>query len=326
MATGLAVVAAAVARLCRRPALGHATWLLVLLKLITPPLVVIPIALPEPAKEDEPVALVELSPLPAEREVPAVAPDQAQRPPAEEPLPAVAANVVEVADPFVAGRDWRDLQPVPQNADGLPAEALAASGVDEVAWRGLVGGVWLAGSAIWFLIALTRIGRFHRLLRASQPGPTGLQQETNGLALQMGLRDCPGIWLIPGVLSPLLWAVYGCPRLLFPVGLLQRVNDVQRRTLLAHELAHYRRRDHWVRCLEFLRWGCIGGSRWPGGRAGNCGGGGRMLRRLGDLDAAGRCQGVCERPGGNARFSGRCVPRCRRWPAAWDRSTCCEGE
>ena len=39
LATGLALLAATVARLCRRPALVHALWLLVLLKLITPPLV-----------------------------------------------------------------------------------------------------------------------------------------------------------------------------------------------------------------------------------------------------------------------------------------------
>ena len=52
LATGLAVLAAAVERLGRRPALGHALWLLVLIKLITPPLVGLPVpwpAAPRPA-------------------------------------------------------------------------------------------------------------------------------------------------------------------------------------------------------------------------------------------------------------------------------------
>src|SRR2546423_9055819 len=43
----LAVVAAGIGRLCRRPALTHALWLLVLIKLITPPLVTLPMPWPE---------------------------------------------------------------------------------------------------------------------------------------------------------------------------------------------------------------------------------------------------------------------------------------
>src|SRR5580704_4844110 len=44
-ATVLAVVATCLARACRRPAVTHSLWLLVMVKLITPPLV--PIALPD---------------------------------------------------------------------------------------------------------------------------------------------------------------------------------------------------------------------------------------------------------------------------------------
>src|SRR4051794_22887480 len=42
----LALVAALVARFARRPALAHGLWLLVLLKLLTPPLLPVPIPLP----------------------------------------------------------------------------------------------------------------------------------------------------------------------------------------------------------------------------------------------------------------------------------------
>src|SRR5207253_11039399 len=59
-------------------------------------------------------------------------------------------------------------------------------------------------------------------------------------------------WLVPGAVSPMLWAIGRFPRLLFPAKLLERLNDEQRATLLAHELAHYRRRDHWVRLVELL--------------------------------------------------------------------------
>src|SRR5437763_15667868 len=46
MATALAVLAALVARVYRRPALSHFLWLLVLLKLVTPPLLPVRVHLP----------------------------------------------------------------------------------------------------------------------------------------------------------------------------------------------------------------------------------------------------------------------------------------
>src|SRR5438046_913360 len=55
-ATALALVAAALGRIARRPALAHALWLLVLLKLLTPPLVWLPLPgrpAPEPGPPPE---------------------------------------------------------------------------------------------------------------------------------------------------------------------------------------------------------------------------------------------------------------------------------
>ena len=55
-ATALALVAAGAGRGCRRPALGHALWLLVLLKLVTPPRVRVPIPWPASAQATTDVA------------------------------------------------------------------------------------------------------------------------------------------------------------------------------------------------------------------------------------------------------------------------------
>src|SRR5262245_66444680 len=52
VASLLALVAFGVGKVCRRPALVHSLWLLVLLKLVTPPLFWLPVAwpaTPEPA-------------------------------------------------------------------------------------------------------------------------------------------------------------------------------------------------------------------------------------------------------------------------------------
>jgi hypothetical protein len=53
----------------------------------------------------------------------------------------------------------------------------------------------------------------------------------------------------------MLWSLGGRPRLLLPTALWNRLDDDQRRTLLAHELAHLRRGDPWVRGVELLATG-----------------------------------------------------------------------
>ena len=53
MATALALCAVVVGRLWKKPALNHALWLLVLLKLVTPPLVPVTVVLPAAAAAPE---------------------------------------------------------------------------------------------------------------------------------------------------------------------------------------------------------------------------------------------------------------------------------
>src|SRR5438105_2422304 len=71
MATVLALIAATVSSLGRRPALAHALWLLVLLKLVTPPLVLLPLNI-----EVNPEARVEA--VPREAAVQEIQPEQKQ--------------------------------------------------------------------------------------------------------------------------------------------------------------------------------------------------------------------------------------------------------
>jgi probable HAF family extracellular repeat protein len=56
--------------------------------------------------------------------------------------------------------------------------------------------------------------------------------------------------MLPGVHSPLLWVLLGPARLLLPAELWANLDQDRRAALLAHELAHLRRGDHWVRLLE----------------------------------------------------------------------------
>ena len=58
--------------------------------------------------------------------------------------------------------------------------------------------------------------------------------------------------MLPGPIGPMLWPGLGSPSILLPATLWPTLPFSQRQALLLHELAHCKRRDHWVRLLELL--------------------------------------------------------------------------
>jgi beta-lactamase regulating signal transducer with metallopeptidase domain len=249
MAGVIALAAFTLSRLCRRPALTHALWLLVLLKLVTPPLVRVPISWPEPSPVENAATFVRWS-------EPVV--------PLSEPAPVGLAKVeANLPD---AARPEEDIDPVGDDVFLKPEPALAPAAQDPVcrvvgngpgadnpfSWFPLVILAWALGTVLWLALAALRLGRFQSVLAHAGPAPEELQAEADMLARRLGMARAPGVWLVPGVLSPMLWAMGRWPRLLLPGELLERLGDEQRQALLVHELAHLRRRDHWIRWLELV--------------------------------------------------------------------------
>jgi beta-lactamase regulating signal transducer with metallopeptidase domain len=233
----LAVMAAVISQVCRRPALTHSLWLLVLVKLLTPPVVNVPV--PWPSAHEAPandsgnsvsgahsLALAEL---------------------------AVVEEAVQVAEtPPEAALPDSSLPTVPVEAEiGTPSSApitdLSGTPVD---WRIIVASVWVAGSVYWLAWTGWHVIRFQRLLRFARQGSPELQNQLRELSGRLGLKHCPALWLVPGAVSPMIWGLGRTPRLLFPAQLLARLDPEQRAALLIHELAHLKRRDHWVRLVE----------------------------------------------------------------------------
>jgi len=233
MATVLAMFVAVVVRFARRPALSHALWLLVLLRLVMPPIWNVPIRIPsldeQPGGSGTSFVAAGFSPRESlSRGLKPAATENGTRPADLEDEDAVVENDVEI-------------QSVPPPTIRHPRFEIR----NGIAFLSLIGSLaWFAGTAV-------AVRRFNRLLRFAQPAPAALQQEVRYLADRLGLANAPRLWLIPGAVSPMLWAV-GRARLLFPAELLGRLDATQRSTLFAHELAHYRRRDHWLRWLELL--------------------------------------------------------------------------
>src|SRR5262249_23252186 len=112
--------------------------------------------------------------------------------------------------------------------------------------------LWLAGSLFWLALVTHRSWRFSRLLRQAEQAPAWLRSEARALARQLRLRRLPELLVIEGRLSPMLWAVPWGAWVVLPAPLLRTASRPQIVALLAHELAHFRRGDHFCRWFELL--------------------------------------------------------------------------
>jgi len=180
----------------KRPMIAHLLWLLVLVKLVTPPLLSLPLL------------------------------------PAPEVLPVVMA-AAPVNEPVMVV----DTAPV-----AAPIETTS-----------ILLGAWLLGSVIVLLWSSARIIRFHRLLTlASQPAPRDMRDRAAKLARQLGLKKTPSIHVTSARVTPMVWWLGGKVRIFIPADMPRELGPGKMRWILAHELAHVRRGDHYVRWLEWL--------------------------------------------------------------------------
>jgi beta-lactamase regulating signal transducer with metallopeptidase domain len=240
-ATVLAVVAFAITRFWRAPAVAHVLWLVVLAKFITPPLIAVPI----PSADWI-----------AARGLPSAAPAPVTEASAQLPKVDVERETTIGLDTWIATLLLPAVEATTESPAPVAETTLETAKAEpwlhwDSAWNApTIAATWVAGSILFLVIATLRVRTFQRVLRYAQPAPHSIQLETVAIAGRLGLRHCPSVWLAAGRFSPLLWAVGGKARLIIPADLLEQLRRDQQSALLAHELAHARRHDHWVRWLE----------------------------------------------------------------------------
>ncbi len=151
-------------------------------------------------------------------------------------------------------------------ADEMAAriEVGAASGGDSGAGTPLLSGISKNGkaglAAAWIVVAavllgwtLVRAWRFRRWLEGSSgPAPPELRCEVVELGRGLGLARLPEMRTTNTHVSPMVYWAGGRVRLVIPSFLLDGLKRQELRAVLAHELAHVRRRDHMVRWMEWL--------------------------------------------------------------------------
>lgn len=104
--------------------------------------------------------------------------------------------------------------------------------------------LWLLAGAAWLIVQVRRIANHAAVVRSASPASPDLVREVQAVADTLGVA-APQVFISRGTASPFVWCV-GRPRLIWPAGMAAVPGVV------AHELAHLRRGDHWVAWLELL--------------------------------------------------------------------------
>jgi len=255
--TLVAGLLAAAAALCGRlrtlsSTARHLLWLVVLIKLIMPPVIQSPWALPSPPAlwpEIEsglvtvPYAVLQTA-LPApelstSEATPATVKDSSPAAACGAPAASVHKTVrqpapVSVPEPSAGRSRWRWFSGL---LDGR-----------SMSIRELLLSLWGLGTVVLALLQASRIVAFRRRLRDAVPAPAWLVHETEKLGERLQVR-VPEILVVPGLGTPMLWCL-GRPKLLLPGQLIKSIVVERWRGILAHELAHLRRGDQWVGRME----------------------------------------------------------------------------
>jgi beta-lactamase regulating signal transducer with metallopeptidase domain len=246
LASGLALAAWTVGRIWRHPKIAFLAWLVVLGRLLAPPLVGIPwhgwrVAEVVEATPEEIVypwrGVADLLPTGAAQ--------------AAAPVDGTVTAMQEKADVIESAHARRTSAMSSRNAQPDAAVRVKSAATWRMPSLGtLIGAVWLCGSALWLSLAAARILRFKRTLARAEPAGAALVAEAHAVARRMGLVRVPDLRLVSTPIPPLVWALASRPTIVLPKRLVGSLSPDQRATLLAHEMAHLTRRDHLVRLVE----------------------------------------------------------------------------
>ncbi len=121
-----------------------------------------------------------------------------------------------------------------------------------MAWQNILFMVHAIGGfsvALWILYSWFEIRKLLR--RCRKPEDLALQNGFSRLSQQMGLRRKVQLLIAPGEVPPMGFGVFS-PTVLLSDSLLKSLSPDELAIVLAHELAHHRRKDTWFILLEDL--------------------------------------------------------------------------
>lgn len=272
-----AVLAVAILLLCRvknlSPAVRHGLWCVALVKLLLPPLVTWPWPVTDIGSTIVPKEMLAGTYLDSPKATPTLltnAPEfgsDAYYQPSEwetseqyAPAQLVERSYVPESDPNYSKWDvvvFEEVLVVPQvderNATSpiaVPVVVKESPGRWPFDLAQSLAIFWLAGSVIVLWLQALRIVRMQRVCQSSSPAPGWLTLQVGEWSARLNIRP-PRIETVAGISTPMIWA-FGPVRLLWPQNLSQQDATHGWQGVIIHELAHIRRRDHWIGWLELI--------------------------------------------------------------------------
>lgn len=213
-----------------RPAVCHVLWLFVLLKLVTPP--VIPVPVLSPQAQPESAAIVQDAP--GDHHGLAVGRFTGAS------QPAVARDV---ASKETAGSRHR--------AERAGSQASVRAGWRPSLLDVLVGISLTISAGLWW-IAARRFIQIHSLIRSHVCAPRPVMEVVRELLPLFRIRKQPRLIVVDESIAPMLWAAPRRATIALPREVVESMPEDQLRSVIGHELAHYARRDHWAHLFSFL--------------------------------------------------------------------------
>ena len=164
--------------------------------------------------------------------------------PEEKPVMALEPVDLAVAEPVVKSSSP---SPVPK----LPARIVRAE-PPRLSVRQWLGLVWIAGAAVFILVAVVKALRTEFWLRGQRkPFSSELQSGIENLFSDFNLRTFPKVWLVNGIGQPFVWGLLR-GSIYLPADFVKVGSAEHRRGVLGHELSHILRFDAAVNILQVI--------------------------------------------------------------------------
>lgn len=220
----------------RRPAVCHGLWLLVLVKLVTPPLIPVPVLPAVPANEPAVFApaLAEVSSRGCEATIlPAANNDVATK--------SAAADVFSLIRSGAPGQTVSDYSPPATDPIDNPQSL-----THRIAGFALMGVSLVLTAALWMLAGRQCV-QMRRLTRREPVKSGRAVNLLHEVSKQFNLRSAVGLQIVDAPVSPMLCTGLRSATIVLPRNLVESLDDGDLCSILAHELGHHVRRDHWVK-------------------------------------------------------------------------------
>jgi beta-lactamase regulating signal transducer with metallopeptidase domain/ketosteroid isomerase-like protein len=131
----------------------------------------------------------------------------------------------------------------------IASDVSAAPTLTALTWQGVVFLLWLVGVLVITVLLIQRIIFVKGLIAQSEPAKNRLVDVLENCRRQVGVRRNIRLRLSPNVTSPAVCGLFN-PVILIPKTLLEQLSQEKLRAVLIHELAHIKRGDLWINCIQ----------------------------------------------------------------------------